>query len=61
MVSAFEESENPFNEDSQDLVTLDSKIMGETVVSSLPEAETTAQSQYEKVETKINSNFKHYS
>ena len=51
MVSAFEESENPFNEDSQELVTLDSKeAMGETAVSSLREAETIAQSQYEMYE-----------
>ena len=48
MVSAFEESENRFNEDSQELVTLDSK--GETAVSSLREAETIAQSQYEMYE-----------
>ena len=51
MVSAFEESENRFNEDSQELVTLDSKeAMGETAVSSLREAETIAQSQYEMYE-----------
>ena len=51
MVSAFEESENHFNEDSQDLVTLDSKeVMGETAVSSLREAETIAQLQYEMIE-----------
>ena len=48
MVSAIEESENPFNEDSQDLVTLDSKeVMGETAVNSLREAETIAKSRYE--------------
>ena len=48
MTSAFEESGNPFNEDGQDLVTLDSKeVMGETAVSSLPEVETIGQLQYE--------------
>ena len=48
MVSAFEESGNPFNEDSRLLATLDSKeIMGETAVSSLREVETIGQPQYE--------------
>ena len=48
MVSAFEESGNPFNEDSQNLVTLDSEeVMGETAVSYIREVQTIAQSQYE--------------
>ncbi|MEW8543564.1 MAG: hypothetical protein AB2693_08500, partial [Candidatus Thiodiazotropha sp.] len=49
VVTAFEESGNPFCEDSQDLVVLDSKeVMGEKAVSSLKEVETIGQSQYEK-------------
>ena len=49
MVSAFEESGNPLNEDSQDLATLDSKeVMGETAVSPRREVETIGQSQYER-------------
>ena len=49
MVAVFEESGNPFNEDSQDLVVLDSKeVMGEKAVSTLREVEAVGQSQYEK-------------
>ena len=49
MVAVFEESGNPFNEDSQDLVVLDSKeVMGEKAVSILREVEAVGQSQYEK-------------
>ena len=47
MVAAFEESENPFSEDSQVLVVLDSKkVMGEKAVSSLREVVAIGQSQY---------------
>ena len=50
MVAAFEESGNPFSEDSQVLFVLDSKeVMGEKAVSSLREIEAIGQSQYENV------------
>ena len=48
MVTAFEESRNPFNKDSHDLVTLDSKeVMGKKAVSFLREVEVIGQSLYE--------------
>ena len=50
MVAAFEESGNPFSEDSQVLVVLDSKeVMGEKAVSSLREIAAIRQSQYRNV------------
>ena len=62
MVSAFEESGNPFNEGRQNLVILDSKeVMGETAVSSIREVQTITQSQYEMYvdeRAKIGSDFK---
>ena len=50
MVDTFEESGNPFNEDSQDLIALDStEVTGDTAVGSLrDDMETIGQSQYEK-------------
>ena len=49
MVAAFEESGNPFSEDSQVLVVLDSKeVMDEKAISSLREVVAIGQSQYEK-------------
>ena len=49
MVAAFEESVNPFSEDGQVLVVLDSKeVMGEKAASSLREVVAIGQSQYEK-------------
>ena len=49
MVAAFEESGNPFSEDSQVLVVLDSKeVMDEKAVSSIREVVAIDQSQYEQ-------------
>ena len=49
MVAAFEESGNPFSEDSQVLVVLESKeVMDEKAVSSLREVVAIGQSQYEQ-------------
>ena len=49
MVAAFEESGNPFSEDSQVLVVLDSKdVMDEKAASSLREVVAIGQSRYEK-------------